>query len=209
MTFNGIDVSYCQKQVDWKKVKQSGIDFVFVRVGYCYNNGALKIDSMFHKHMKGAQAAGLNVGVYLYSYAKTPQAARRAAQETIQAIQPYKVNYPVCFDIEYEDIYTTKGSKGNNTRISTAFLDEVEKQGYYAMLYCSKSFLDSYLIPHELKRYDKWIAQYAPKCTCPHPYGIWQYTGTGRVNGVVGDVDRNAAYKDYSAIIERARLNRL
>ena len=87
-------------------------------------------------------------------------------------------------------------------------MDEIEAAGYYAMLYCSKDFLDSYLYPAQLTAYDKWIAQYASKCTCKHPYGIWQYTGTGRVNGIVGDVDRDIAYKDYPAIIQRAGLNK-
>ena len=94
-----------------------------------------------------------------------------------------------------------------NTEICKAFLDEVEQAGYYAMLYCSKDFLDSYLYPAQLTAYDKWIAQYAGKCTCKHPYGIWQHTGSGRVGGIVGDVDRDIAYKDYPAIIRRAGLN--
>ena len=85
-------------------------------------------------------------------------------------------------------------------------MDEIEAAGYYAMLYCSKDFLDSYLYPAQLTAYDKWIAQYASKCTCKHPYGIWQYTGTGRVNGIVGDVDRDIAYKDYPSII--AKMNK-
>ncbi len=73
------------------------------------------------------------------------------------------------------------------------------------MLCCTalKTFLDSYLYPAQLTAYDKWIAQYAGKCTCKHPYGIWQYTGSGRVNGIVGDVDKDIAYKDYPSIIAK------
>ena len=202
----GIDVSKWQPKVDWQKVKADGIDFAIIRVGFCYNNGALKLDSAFTQHIKGALAAGLDVGVYLYSYATTVQAARRAAQEVIEAVKPYKLTYPIAFDIEYESIYTG-GSKQTNTEICKAFLDEVEAAGYYAMLYCSKDFLDSYLYPAQLTAYDKWIAQYAGKCTCKHPYGIWQYTGSGRVGGISGNVDRDIAYKDYPAIIRRAGLN--
>ena len=76
----GIDVSKWQPKVDWKKVKADGIDFAIIRIGYCYNNGALKLDSAFTQHIKGALAAGLDVGIYLYSYATTVQAAKRAAQ---------------------------------------------------------------------------------------------------------------------------------
>lgn len=205
MNKQGIDVSKWQPQIDWQKVKADGIDFAIIRVGLCYNNGALKLDSAFTQHIKGALAAGLDVGVYLYSYATTVQAAKRAAQEVIKAVKPYKLTYPIAFDIEYESIYTG-GNKQTNTDICKAFLEEVEQAGYYAMLYCSKDFLDSYLYPAQLTAYDKWIAQYASKCTCKHPYGIWQYTGTGRVNGIVGDVDRDIAYKDYPAII--AKMNK-
>lgn len=204
MTKNGIDVASWQPNVDWPKVKAAGIDFAMIRVGWCYNNGALKEDTCYRSHISGALAAGLAVGVYLYSYATTAEAARRAAKEVIEAVKPYKLSYPIAFDIEYESIYTG-GSKQTNTEICKAFLDEVEAAGYYAMLYCSKDFLDSYLYPAQLTAYDKWIAQYAGKCTCKHPYGIWQYTGSGRVNGIVGDVDRDIAYKDYPAII--AKMN--
>ena len=204
MTKNGIDVSYAQTSVDWPKVKAAGIDFAMIRVGWCYNSGALKVDKLFQSHMEGALAAGLDVGVYLYSYATTAQAARRAAKEVIEAVKPYKLSYPIAFDIEYESIYTG-GSKQVNTDICKAFLDEVEAAGYYAMLYCSKDFLDSYLLPDQLTAYDKWIAQYASACTSKHAHGIWQYTGSGKVDGVAGSVDRDVAYKDYPAII--AKLN--
>lgn len=204
MTKNGIDVSYAQTSVDWPKVKAAGIDFAMIRVGWCYNSGALKVDKLFQSHMEGALAAGLDVGVYLYSYATTAQAARRAAKEVVEAVKPYKLSYPIAFDIEYESIYTG-GSKQVNTDICKAFLDEVEAAGYYAMLYCSKDFLDSYLLPDQLTAYDKWIAQYASACTSKHAHGIWQYTGSGEVDGVTGSVDRDVAYKDYPAII--AKLN--
>ena len=115
----GIDVSYCQPKVDWEKVKAGGIDFA-IRVGYCYNNGALKLDTAFTQHIKGALAAGLDVGVYLYSYAITTQAAKRAAQEVMKAVKPYRLRYPVIFDIEYERIYTG-GSKQVNTDICKAW----------------------------------------------------------------------------------------
>lgn len=90
----GIDVSKWQSQIDWQKVKADGIDFAIIRIGYCYNNGALKLDSAFTQHIKGALAAGLDVGIYLYSYATTVQAARRAAQEVIKAIKTVQADLP-------------------------------------------------------------------------------------------------------------------
>lgn len=208
MKIRGIDVSYCQTKVDWQKVKEEGIRFAMVRVGYCMNDGALKVDRMFRSHMEGAVAAGLDVGVYLYSYATSPSAAKKAAQQVLKAVEPYCLTYPIALDMEYEDIYT-KGTKANNTNISAAFLQEIEKGGYYAMLYCSKDFLDSYLMPERLTAFDKWIAQYASKCTSAHKHGIWQYSGSGKVRGVAEKVDLDVAYKDYPRIIRRAKLNKL
>ena len=204
----GIDVSYCQNRVDWQKVKAAGVQFVMVRVGYCFNNGALHVDKMFKSHMEGAAAVGLGVGVYLYSYATSVPAAKRAAQEVLQAVKPYKLTYPIAFDIEYEKEYPM-AAKAANTEISAAFLREIEKGGYYAMLYCSKDFLDNYLLPERLTAFDKWIAQYASKCTSKHAHGIWQYSGSSKVGGIPVAVDLNYAYKDYPAIIRRAKLNRL
>lgn len=179
-----------------------------VRLGYSRNDGSLHMDQMFQRHMEGAASVGLDVGVYVYSYAKTAAASRRAAKETLKALEPYQLTYPVALDMEYEQIYTG-APKDANTAIAAAFLDEIEKGGYYAQLYCSKDFLDRHLLPEKLRAYDKWIAQYASRCTCPQPYGIWQYSGSGRVSGVSGPVDLDLAYKNYPAIIRRTGLNRL
>lgn len=208
MKIRGIDVSYCQTKVDWQKVKEEGIRFAMVRVGYCMNDGSLKVDRMFKSHMEGAVAAGLDVGVYLYSYATSPSAAKKAAQQVLKAVEPYRLTYPIALDMEYDDEYI-KNSKENNTAIAAAFLREMEKGGYYAMLYCSKDFLDSYLMPERLTAFDKWIAQYNSKCTSKHAHGIWQYSGSGKVRGVAEKVDLDVAYKDYPRIIRRAKLNKL
>lgn len=208
MKIRGIDVSYCQTKVDWQKVKEEGIRFAMVRVGYCMNDGALKVDRMFKSHMEGAVAAGLDVGVYLYSYATSSSAAKKAAQQVLKAVEPYRLTYPIALDMEYDDEYI-KNSKENNTAIAAAFLREMEKGGYYAMLYCSKDFLDSYLLPERLTAFDKWIAQYNSKCTSKHAHGIWQYSGSGKVRGVAEKVDLDVAYKDYPRIIRRAKLNKL
>lgn len=208
MIQKGIDISYCQTKINWSSVKAAGIGFVMVRLGYSRNDGSLHIDRLFHKHMEGAASVGLDLGAYCYSYAASAAAARRAACQSLLALEPYRLTYPLALDMEYEALYTG-APKSANTAIAAAYLDEIEEGGYYAQLYCSKDFLDRYLLPEKLRAYDKWIAQYASRCTCPQPYGIWQYSGSGRVPGVSGPVDLDLAYKDYPGIIRRAGLNGL
>lgn len=204
----GIDVSFCQTTVDWQKVKAAGIRFVMVRAGFCYNDGSLKVDNLFQKHMKGAADAGLDMGVYLYSYAASGAAAKRAAQETLKLIQPYKLTYPVAFDIEDPSI--VKCGRQVLTDTCDAFCAEVERQGYYAMIYANKDWMLNKLDAAKLNRYDLWLAQWASKPTYSGNFGIWQYVGdAGRVDGVKGPCDRNIAYKDYPAIIKKAGLNHL
>ena len=198
----GIDVSYCQSRVDWQKVKAAGVQFVMVRVGYCFNNGALHIDKMFQSHKTNLMNELNKISRIV------ERELPNAAKEVLQAVKPYKLTYPIAFDIEYEKEYPMK-AKAANTEISAAFLREIEKAGYYAMLYCSKDFLDNYLLPERLTAFDKWIAQYASKCTSKHAHGIWQFSGSGKVGGIPVAADLNYAYKDYPAIIRRAKLNRL
>lgn len=208
----GIDVSKYQNAVDWKKVKAAGKDFVFVRLGWAGWDGELNADSMAATHIKGAAAAGLHVGAYVYSYCKTPGAAKLAAGRTIEMLKPFSpIAYPVAFDIEDTSAsgtpYQTFGKSLNNSIVS-AFLDEIEKSGYYAMLYTYKSFAENYLDMAALKRYDVWIAQYASKCGYAGSYGIWQYAGdSGRCDGVTGACDLNVAYTDYAALIKASGIN--
>lgn len=214
----GIDVSRYQGQINWQKVKASGKQFVFIRLGWCGFDGKIKansgLDIMFESNIKGALAAGLNVGVYLYSYAKTPTAARVAALETLDLVKSYQLTYPIAFDIESISQSESSGacydkmSKTDNTAICAAFLDEIEKAKYYGILYTYKSFAENYLDMTALKQYDMWIAQYALKCTYSGNYGIWQYSGDkGRCDGVPTACDLNVSYMDYATIIKQAGLN--
>lgn len=205
----GIDVSKYQSKVDWKKVKAAGKNFAFVRLGWAGWTGRLNIDSMAHNHIEAAKAAGVNVGIYVYSYCNTAEAARTAARETLKEIEIYDtLEYPVVFDIEDTSDSGTpyhKFGKSLCTSISAAFLDEIEQAGYYGMLYTYKSFAENCLDMAALAKYDLWIAQYAGACTYTGKYGIWQYAGdAGRCDGVTGACDLNVSYKDYAAIIKAA-----
>lgn len=198
----GIDVSKYQGSIDWSKVKSAGYDFAFIRVGYCNYDGAISegFDPYYEVNMKNAIAAGMNVGVYVYSYAKTTDAARVCANAVLEKIKPYKLTMPVAFDYEDSKTYASLG-KNNNTAICKEFLQTIQNAGYYSMIYTYTSFADSYLNMSDLSAFDTWIADYRGYVGYKGSYGIWQYSSTGTVPGISGNVDMNIAYKNYPAII--------
>lgn len=201
MELKGIDVSKYQGEIDWQRVAASGVQFAFVRVGWAGYEGGIDEgrDPYFAQNMRGALDAGLAVGAYVYSYCKTANAARRAAREAAALLAPYRLTMPVAFDME--DAATYKSiSKGDNSIIAAAFLDEVRELGYYPMLYTYTSFANSYLDMGALSSYDLWLADYRGYMGIPSA-GIWQYTSSGRVDGISGRVDLNIAYKDYPALL--------
>jgi GH25 family lysozyme M1 (1,4-beta-N-acetylmuramidase) len=218
----GIDVSYCQSCVDFGAVKGGGYGFVMLKLGNVADNG-LKIDAMFDRHYKNAKAAGLNVGAYVFSYITNPANAEFAAKKVAQFITggKYLFEYPVALDIESYDTPTQKnycGTKDGNTKIAVSFLNVLQENKFYAMLYTGLSFIRGYFDDTRLSAYDKWIAQYAPKSVCDYnkPLGMWQCTVAGSptlnyqkwtVPGVPCECDGNIAYKDYAEIIKRNRLN--
>ena len=180
----GIDVSRFQGKIDWQKVKASGIEFAMVRAGWTWYEGGLDVDVNFKTNMDNAIAAGVPVGVYVYSYDHSVAAAEIAAKLVIDLVAPYQLSYPIAFDMEYEEFNKTTGRGAVNTSICIAFLDAIERAGYYASLYCSKDFFNNYLELNRLKRFDKWVAQYSSECTFADEYGMWQYTNKGKVEDV-------------------------
>lgn len=205
-----IDVSFWQGEIDWEKVKPR-IDGAILRAGYGQNN----IDERFIRNITECNRLGIPVGVYWFSYAYTGDMAKREAEYCLAAIKPYKVELPVCFDFEYDSVaYAKKNgvtvTKELATSLVHAFCGAVEAAGYYAMNYTNPSYLATYFDATTL-RYDLWLAQWPaspdpetpPRSDC----GIWQYTGKGSVEGISGNVDLNAAYKDYPALIAKAGLN--
>lgn len=199
----GIDVSRWQETIDWNQVKASGMDFAIIRAGY----GRLveQEDGNFRVNIQGAKAAGLNCGVYWYSYALTPEDAIVEAQACLSVIKGYKFEYPIFFDIE-ESSQRALG-KDTVSAIINAFCSTVESQGYYVGIYSCKSFLVDCVNTDILNRYDVWIAQWNNEVTYTGPYGIWQYTSEGMVNGINGRVDLNISYKNYPEIMKTYHLN--
>lgn len=210
--YSGIDVSKYQGNIDWQAVKKSGQYFAFIRVGFCNSDGSITeqsgFDPYFHKNMENAIAAGMNVGVYVYSYANSEEGARNAADKVFNCISSYKLTMPVAFDFEDGNTYS-KFTKQQNVNICKAFLSRMQQYGYYTMLYTYTNFANSYLDMSQLSAYDFWVADYRQTCGYNGDYSIWQYTSSGSVSGISGRVDMNKMYKDLPSIIRNAGLNRL
>lgn len=189
----GIDVSKHQGTIDWAKVKGAGIQFAILRIGYgMYDN---QKDIKFEENYKNARANGIPVGVYLYSYAKNVDEAKREADLVLKWLNGRDLEYPVYFDIE-------DGSQANLGKdvldaMCKTFCNTIEAGGYWAGIYSNKNWATNIISGAELgKDYTYWIAQYNDKCTYNGPYAIWQYSSSGKVNGISGNVDMNYQYAD-------------
>lgn len=220
MAFKVIDVSSWQETIDFKKVKADGIAGVILRVGLTgYGTSKTKrADSCFEQFYKDAKAAGLGVGGYWYSCAYTEAEAKQEAAKILELIKGKTFEYPLFWDTEDAHNINESGCARQNqyiigktqlTKCALAFCKAMEAAGYYTGIYASKSWFDNCLDMSKLTTYDKWVAHYT---TAAHPeyeqqFGMWQYSSSGRVNGIGGKVDMNHCYKDYPAIIKKAGLN--
>ena len=197
----GIDVSYAQGKIDWEKVKTSGkVDFAILRAGY--GREYSQVDEQFARNYSECKRLGIPVGVYWYSYATTAAEAKREAQVCLDTIQGKQFEYPVAFDIEEKD------SLQNADALCKAFCDAIEAAGYYAAIYTFKSALEYQLSDSIKSRYDIFLSHIGvSKTDYSGTYGLWQYSWTGKIDGISGDVDLDYAYKDYPTIIKPAGLN--
>lgn len=189
----GIDVSKWQGKVDWQKVKADGIEFVMLGTGRLNT-----LDLYFEYNIQNAIANDIKVGIYLYSEALTVAEAEAEARYVLSQMDGYKISYPVAFDIE--DASQRKLTNKERTDITIAFLTIIEEAGYYPMIYASESWLNDSMDLSRLTKYDKWVARWASSVSFK-PLSMWQYSATGCVSGISGDVDLDYSYKDYSKII--------
>ena len=204
MSTKVIDVSKHNVVTDWSKVKASGVTGVIIRAGY----GRLisQKDKTFEDYYAGAVKAGLHVGAYWYSYAKSAAEAKTEAAVFLEAIKGKTFDLPVYFDIE-EESHVALG-KTVCTAMVEAFCGAMEAAGYFAGVYSFDSFFASNLTEDVQKKYSCWVAR-VEKITptyCKN-YGMHQYTWKGYINGISGDVDISFCYKSFPTIIKSAGLN--
>ena len=197
----GIDVSYAQGVIDWEKVKASGqVDFAILRAGY--GRETSQVDTQFERNYTTCKQLGIPVGAYWYSYATTATEAEQEAKVCLQTIQGKQFEYPVAFDIEEVRCLPQADA------LSTAFCTALENAGYYTAIYTFKSALESNFSEAVKNRYDIFLSHIGVQQTdYAGSYGLWQYSWTGCIPGISGDVDLDYAYKDYPTMIQNAGLN--
>ena len=202
-----MDVSSHQGDIDWQQVREGGIEFAFIRLGFrgYGQEGTLNLDRNFQQNIEGARAAGLKVGVYFFSQAITVEEALEEAQLVLDTLQGMPLDYPVAYDWE------TAGSNGRAynldmitlTDCAIAFCDTVARAGYTPMVYYNNPVGYTRYDLSRLTGYDVWFAQYNGRPTQFYDYRIWQYTSKGQVPGIglskgsQQNVDMNIAMIPY------------
>lgn len=205
--YKGIDVSKWQGDINWKKVSNAGIDFAMIRSSF----GDSNVDVKLKENVKGCEKYGIPYGFYHYTYARNVSEAKKEARFFLKTIKKYNPEYPVVLDIE-ESFYDSM-SKKQVTDIICAFMEELENAGYYAMIYSYANFFKDNTTISRLEKYDIWVACWGDtdklNSSYDYHYGMWQYSSTGKVDGISGEVDLDYAYKDYAGRIRKYGLNNL
>ena len=200
----GIDVSKWNKEIDWEQLRKEGVEFAIIRAGYRgSSSGSLVVDPYFEQNIKGALDNGIDVGIYFFTQAIDEREAVEEASIVLSLIKGYKVTYPVFID--------TEGAGGNGradnldvptrSKVCQAFCETIRSGGYTAGVYASKNWLNNRL---DITKFSGdnviWLAEYRneDEPTYGGTYGLWQYTSSGRINGIEGRVDFNLCYWDFS-----------
>jgi len=189
----GVDVSKYQGTIDWEKVAGAGVQFAIIRVGgRGYGQaGNLFVDDMAQKNYAAAKAAGLRVGAYFFSQAVSEEEAVAEAEFALEQIKDWQLDLPVVFDWEYiSETARTANTDGQTvTACAVAFAERILAAGKRPMLYIRPEA--SKLDVQTLAAYPRWVALYSDTMDYPYSFAMWQYTKTGKVPGINGNVDIN------------------
>lgn len=191
-TRRGIDVSEYQGDIDWDRVRESGFDFAFIRIGYRgYSVGDIFPDDRARENLAGAKAAGFDVGVYFYAQAIDLEEAREEAQWCLDFLAGEGLELPVVYDWEYVSPSARTGGmdKKTLTQCVQTFCIAIENAGYQPMVYFNRHVSRDLLDLEALSQYPFWLAQYKDQMDYPWQVDFWQYTEAGTVPGIEGNVD--------------------
>ncbi len=203
----GVDVSSWQGKIDWQKVKKDGKTFAILRIGTTKGK-----DTYFEENYKNAKAAGINVGCYFYTYATTVTEAKKDAQMVLSWLDGKQLEYPVYYDMENSAQLSSGITTVKRTDMCIAFLDMMSEKGWFAGTYANGNWFSNYLDKARLgEKYELWLASWMnsglPSKDYSSQYGMWQYTDSGKVNGIPTLVDLDVAYKDYPTIMKNGGFN--
>lgn len=200
MATDGIDVSYWQGTIDWDKVKANGIEFAILRCGF----GSTGVDTSFERNVRECERVGIPWGAYYFCYARSESDARRELANCLRILGDKKPLYPVYYDLEDD---ATIGSQSDDTilRIAKIFVNGIKDAGFWPGIYASVYWFQTRLTDPWYDTKSKWVAEYNDVNTYNKPYGIWQYTSTGIVNGINGYTDLNYGYVNYPELIRHKK----
>ena len=194
----GIDISRHNGNIDWNAVKASGVDYVIIRCGYRGSaTGVLIEDENFKKNIRNATAAGLKVGIYVFSQAINEVEAVKEASLAVSLAKGYNLTYPIFIDTESSGGRADKIDVATRTAVVNAFCQTVASAGYQPGIYASKSWFETKLNMGAIGNYKIWLAQYSAAPTYKGRYDMWQYTSKGKISGIKGNVDLNYSYLGY------------
>ena len=198
MEIKGIDVSAYQGKIDWETVADYGMGFAILRITEKGN----KTDSTFEQNYKGCTQHGIPVGVYKYSYAKSPAQAEQEAEVVLKVLNKRKLDFPVFYDLEWSE--QRKLGSAAVEKIALAFLKKIQAAGYQGGIYCNLDWYQN-VLTKVLKKYDCWIARYPTSDNGTFQERLrpgvgvgWQYSSKAKIPGINGNVDRNVFYKNYT-----------
>lgn len=192
-TLKGIDVSKHQGEIDWEKVKASGVDFVIIRCGYGLDKPEWD-DPQFQRNADECERLGIPYGVYFYSYANDVEDAVSEAEHALRLVKGRNLSYPIYFDMEDKSTLigkTTEEQAANLALFAKTFCDKITAAGYPVGIYANTNWFNTYLTDECFDQWPKWVAQYNTECKYEGEYAMWQYSDSGSVDGIKGNVDMN------------------
>ena len=190
----GIDVSYWQGDIDWQQVAESGVEFAMIRLGWRGSEqGLLAEDDYVRANYEGARAAGIKVGGYFFSQSISPAEAVEEAEYVLDLIDGWEMDMPIVYDWEYISAESRTGHVDARllTDCTKAFCERIRQGGYEPMIYFNADQSHKQMFLEELTQYPFWLAMYESEMDYPYKIDMWQYSCTGTVPGIEGNVDLN------------------
>ena len=202
ISHKGIDVSKYQEEIDWEQVATDDVEYAFIRLGIRgYTKGEILEDENFEENIKGALRNDIAVGVYFFTQAVSTEEAEEEAQYVLDALEPYRVDYPVVIDVEAvsnANARTKDLTKEERPQYCITFCEKIREAGYTPMIYGNLKTFMLMLDLEQLEDYEKWVAFYDEPLYYPYAFKVWQYTDEGSVAGIEGKVDLNISFEEAS-----------